>query len=203
MYVTSDSTSWPVHCVLTNCVFDGNYSLGRGGGLFANALSFYPMPVVNCTFVWNSGYDLVGRGAALYMPAAVVNSILWDNGWCENESSQLDADSGAIWVTHSCIEGWTGVLDPGGPGNIDDNPLFVDADGVDDVPGNEDDNLRLGYLSPCVDTGENAAVPSDFTDLDLDGELWERVPLDIDLEPRFFQPPTAVIDMGAYEQGGF
>ena len=30
-----------------------------------------------------------------------------------------------------------------GTGNIDTDPMFIDADGPDDVPGTDDDNVRL------------------------------------------------------------
>jgi hypothetical protein len=58
-----------------------------------------------------------------------------------------------------------------GTGNIDLDPLFEDADG------------RLSCDSPCIDAGDNAAVPADIT-TDLDGN------------PRIC---SDVVDMGAYE----
>lgn len=202
-YLTGNGPSPFVPVILTNCVFNGNFTFGQGGGLFADAISLFPLTMVNCTFVWNSACEPEGQGATLLMLSVVANSILWNNGSYKCESSQLDAFTGAIFVAHSCIEGWSGDLDPDGPGNISDYPLFVDADGADNLPGNEDDDLRLGYLSPCVDAGNNLLVPPDLIDLDMDGIFLEPLPLDINLEPRFLEPPDAIIDMGAYEQQGF
>jgi hypothetical protein len=59
-------------------------------------------------------------------------------------------------IEYSCIQGWTGTH--GGPGNIGDNPLFTDPDGLDDMFGTEDDNYRLTPDSPCIDTGHPGAA---------------------------------------------
>ncbi len=76
-----------------------------------------------------------------------------------------------------------------GDGNIDADPLFVDPD---------DGDLRLSPGSPCIDAGDNTAVPEEIT-TDLDGN------------PRFVDDPgTAdtgygdppVVDMGAFEFQG-
>ena len=57
-------------------------------------------------------------------------------------------------------------------GNIDADPLFVDADGPDDIPGTEDDDLRLSAGSPCINTGDPDFVPEpDETDIDGDARV--------------------------------
>jgi hypothetical protein len=102
--------------------------------------------------------------------------------------------------------GWPGT------GNIQDDPCFVDADGSDNVMGTEDDNLRLSPGSPCIDEGNNIAVPADTADLDNDGNTAERTPLGLDYGQRFADDPCTpdsgipdpphypqVVDMGAYE----
>ena len=71
---------------------------------------------------------------------------------------------------------------------------------------------RLASGSPCIDAGDNAAVPFDITDLDGDGDTDERTPFDLDYKPRFVQDPYTedtgvadwplyryIVDMGAYE----
>jgi hypothetical protein len=77
----------------------------------------------------------------------------------------------------------------GGTGNKNADPLFVDADGPDNIVGTEDDNLRLSAGSPCIDAGDNTAVPAGVT-TDLGGRL------------RFVDGDcndTDIVDMGAYE----
>jgi len=91
-----------------------------------------------------------------------------------------------------------------GQGNIDADPLFVDPD---------EDNYRLTAASPCIDAGNNTAVPADTADLDGDGDTTEPIPVDLDHNPRFFDdtgmpddgyPPAGApfVDMGAYEFQG-
>jgi hypothetical protein len=85
-------------------------------------------------------------------------------------------------VTYSDV--WGGYP---GAGNMNADPEFVDAAGG---------NCRLGVFSPCVDAGNNAAVPPGVT-TDLDGN------------PRFVDEPRVpdsgagtppIVDMGAYER---
>ncbi|MCA9293343.1 MAG: right-handed parallel beta-helix repeat-containing protein [Phycisphaerales bacterium] len=103
------------------------------------------------------------------------------------------ANGGTTTITHSLIEGGYP-----GAGNIDADPLFVDADGPDNIPGTLDDDLRLRPGSPCIDAGDNTAVPLGVL-IDLAGN------------PRFVDdsatadtglgtPP--IVDMGAFEFRG-
>ena len=79
-----------------------------------------------------------------------------------------------------------------GSNNIDLDPLFVDLDGLDGIPGTADDNARLDPDSPCIDAGDNQAVPKGIS-TDLDGN--DRfVDGDGDM--------TDTVDMGAYEFQG-
>ena len=114
--------------------------------------------------------------------------------------------SGTLDVNYCCVQGWTG--DWPGEGNCNWDPLFVDADGADNLPGTEDDNLQLSPRSPCIDAGDNTAVPADTTDLDADDNTTEPTPWDFDGNPRFIDalhaddtgrgiPP--IVDMGAFE----
>ncbi len=133
----------------------------------------------------------------------VDNTVLWHNsaGSGSVENQQFDFLFIPPSIDHSCVEGWSGSL--GGTGNIGTDPQFADAAGADGTAGTEDDDLRLLPASPCIDAGENAAVPADVA-ADLDGH------------PRFLEIPEApdcqqapgtcgdayVVDMGAYEALG-
>ncbi|MHC4478431.1 MAG: C10 family peptidase [Planctomycetota bacterium] len=76
-------------------------------------------------------------------------------------------------------------------------------------------DYRLLSGSPCIDAGNNMAVPADAADLDDDGDRAERTPLDLDNGSRFIDDPGTVdtglsqwpdypyvVDMGAYESLG-
>ena len=211
---------------VTNCTFSGNSVTGPGGGM-SNGHSSSPT-VTNCTFGENSAlfgggvynwFDsnpLVTNGTFTGNCAAVTgggmhnsvssrpvltNSIFWQNsdGGGTDESAQIhdDEDSASI-VNYSDVQrGWTGA---GGIGNIDADPLFVDADGPDGAPGTEDDNLRLLLGSPCIDAGDNSRV---IVPTDLDGNM--RI-VDGPASPDCPQAPGTcgtppIVDMGAYEFG--
>ncbi|MEZ6234399.1 MAG: right-handed parallel beta-helix repeat-containing protein [Phycisphaerales bacterium] len=133
--------------------------------------------ITNCTFGGTSATSLAevaGLGAL-----TVRNSIVWNNALSQ------PAFVGAVAVQYSNIQGgWTGT------GNINTNPAFKAA-------GQSD--FRLNPGSPCIDRGDNAAVPVGIT-LDLAGR------------PRFFDDPDTpnnngsgtppIVDMGAYEYQG-
>ena len=64
-----------------------------------------------------------------------------------------------------------------------------------------------------IDAADNTAVPPDMTDLDDDGDTDERIPFDLDSNPRFVDDPeipdtgnpgevNPIVDMGAYEFQG-
>lgn len=199
------------------CVFTGNTAAGRGGGLY-NQDNEEPICVVNCTFSGNVA-DRGGGLCDVNDSHTVVNSIFWGNQ--ADEGPQISAGAaGAVSIDSCCVQGGqAGVfIDEGvlnwGLGNISTDPLFVDADGPDGIPGTEDDQLDLGADSPCLDAGDNTQVPADVADLDADYNTWERMPLDILGNARFVDnaaaankgvadPPTypAIVDMGACERG--
>jgi len=100
-------------------------------------------------------------------------------------------------VTYSDVQGGYP-----GTGNIDADPMFHDTDGPDDTLGTEDDNLRLLPDSPCIDAGDNTAVPADTADLDGDGDTSEPIPFDLDGNRRIVdgdRDGISTVDMGAYE----
>ncbi len=167
--------------IMINCVFSGNRTTGTlewsgGGGIYNDNKS--DAVLINCAFAGNSA----SRGSALACwsygatdPSKVraANCILRDGG-----DEVWNSDSSAIEITYSDIQGGFP-----GAGNIDADPMFVDADGADNVVGTEDDDLRPVGGSPCIDTGDNGAVPA-----------W--VETDIRGRPRIMNDR---VDMGAYE----
>ncbi|GAH18240.1 unnamed protein product, partial [marine sediment metagenome] len=170
---------------LTNCTFNGN-SAGYGGGGMCNDSNSSPT-LTNCTFSGNAAE----YGGGIYNLSAsptLNNCILWGN--LAPSGPEIFDFLSTPTVTYSDITGgYTGT------GNIDADPLFVDANGPDDIIGTEDDDLRLSFGSPCIDAGDNDAVPSGIM-TDLNSEL--RFVDDL------FTIDTGngtrpIVDIGAYE----
>ncbi len=188
--------NWSSNPTIVNVVFAGNVARYRGGGL----LNGYgnDVKLVNVTFVSNTAaYYSNSAGGGIYNHysiASLANTILWGNRDYPHgvtAAGQLTGTySNSFTVTYSLVQGsYTGT------GNISSNPLFVDADGADNIIGTADDNMRLQDTSPAIDAGDNDAVPLGVT-TDLDGN------------PRFYNHPRAdtghgtppIVDMGAFEK---
>jgi parallel beta-helix repeat protein len=160
--------SWPV---VTNCTFLGNSVDYYGGGMY-NSGSSSPT-VTNCTFSGNSapmyGGGMLNRNSS----PVVTNCILW-----EDSPDDIYNDASEPVVTYSDIQGGYD-----GEGNINLDPLFVDATNGD---------YHLGPGSPCIDAGTNDATH--LPEYDFEGD------------PRIMNGDgsgAAVVDMGVDEVPGF
>jgi hypothetical protein len=198
---------------LTNCTFSGN-SANHGGGMYnesssptitncsfrENSVNYAgggmrnedSDPIVtNCTFSGNSAFVGGGMRNEYYSSPTVTNCILWGNTAFAGPQINNDGTS-SVTVSYSDVQGgWLGTS------NIDADPLFIG-------PG----DLRLLPTSPCIDAGDNTAVPPDTLDLDGDGDIVEPTPWDLDGRLRFIDDPCTadsgngtapIVDMGAYE----
>ncbi len=170
---------------LTRCTFQSNVANLSGGGIFNGSSN---TTLVGCIFSFNqagtegaavglytgssllaSGCSLVGN-SALGGGTVVVgqdttlnlsNSIIWSNtGIAINQVPPV-----TVTVTYSDIQGGFA-----GTGNITADPLMVDPDGPDNIPGNSDDNLHLQSASPCIEAGDPAFVPIPGSTTDFDGQ---------------------------------
>lgn len=156
--------------VLKNSIITGNVS--RYGAGF-NSVSSSPV-IDGCTFAGNSAVDPVngrGRGGGLrvrYGDATVRNCIFWANT-AELGDKEIYISSADAAVTYSDVEQAFGVY--AGTGNINEDPLFVDADAGD---------YHLTRSSPCIDAADPAAVLTQ----DVDGDA---------------RPQCGGVDMGADE----
>ncbi|MGY8817741.1 MAG: choice-of-anchor Q domain-containing protein, partial [Pseudomonadales bacterium] len=148
--------------VFTNVLINNNSS-DKGGGLLCEYSSD---PVLtNVTIINNSASQ---GGSSLYSRAdasiTVKNSIIWSN----DNSEIVTETGGSASITYSSIhESYTGT------GNIDSDPLFVDAINRD---------YRLSDYSPAIGAGTDAGAPT----------------TDIEGNPRP-NPAGSNPDMGAYE----
>ncbi|MFI4913234.1 MAG: hypothetical protein ACIAQZ_16375 [Sedimentisphaeraceae bacterium JB056] len=157
---------------MTNCTIAGNSATGNGGGVYVD------------TQLQNQSLD-------------IANSILWANSDVSGtlETSQVYLNNANIDINYSCVQNLTGTL--GGVDNIAVNPQFVaanDGAGVDNQYGTADDNFRMFWTSPCIDSGSPAYLPKDITDIDQDGDSLEKILYDIDMNKRSYQ-----VDRRAYE----
>ncbi|MGD8451774.1 MAG: NosD domain-containing protein [Phycisphaerae bacterium] len=156
----SDNTS--SNMTVASCMFSGN-SANSGGGLYNE--ESHSLTLVTCTFSGNAATQSAGGiyNGEYGFDALIVNCIVWGN--TARFSPQIYDQGGyRLTVTYSCIQGGHE-----GDGNIDADPLLVDADGPDGVFGTPDDDVHLQAGSPCVNTGDDAAIPSGLT-TDYEGE---------------------------------
>ncbi|MDD5707586.1 MAG: choice-of-anchor Q domain-containing protein [Kiritimatiellae bacterium] len=146
-----------------NCLVVGNKA-NQGGGLFSSFTApgseLYNCTIVSNTAQYGGGCDMNGKGG-------IWNCIVYTNLQVGGDSPNLRGSSGL--VTNSCM---TPLV--AGPGNIADDPKFVDAVGG---------NYRLRTDSPCIDKG-------------LDGSWTTTYAFDLDGKPRL---RNWQVDMGAFE----
>lgn len=147
---------------VANCVFAGN----TGGVGTIDAETSPILRVANCTLVGNSGSAITGGIFSFTFATEIANTILWNNdvNGVIDQDAQVFRDTtlgGQFSIDFSIIQGLDGSL--GGSGNIDADPLVVDALGPDAMPGSGDEDLALLAGSPAIDAGENALIPSDVS----------------------------------------
>jgi hypothetical protein len=130
-----------------DCNVIDNVALRFGGGVYADG----GMPTIqNVTFASNAASN---SGGGLYLKdgaPAVTNSIMWDD-----TPDEISVLSGAPQIAYSNVEGGSP-----GVGNINLNPLFVDANAGD---------FHLSPTSPCINAGDPAFVAA-AGERDIDGE---------------------------------
>ncbi len=199
---------------IANCIFVGNSAPGAGSAGGAIAALTSSVSLANVTAASNPS-DL---GGAIYAtggwPMSLANCVIWGNpngaSWGGQEAQLLRVGGTASTITATSIQGWSGSY--GGVLNDGLDPLFLrtPVPGPDQVWGTLDDDygdLRLSSSSPCIDSGDSFALPSDGYDLDGDGNTTESLPLDLARQPRFFDDTTRAntgngsppVDRGAYE----
>jgi len=219
IYVDGNSSA-----IIEDCIIADNVADRRGKGMYIGYENSR-VTVRNCLISGNSAGEVDGySGGGVYNTFAntvIVNTAVLYNesgagGGVHNEHGELFLRNCIVWgnqavvgpqivvqgafvsVEYSDVEGGLGdvfgfsnpVIE-WGPGNIDADPLFVDPEGGD---------FRLLPGSPCIDAGNNFAVPGDLL---VDMDEFARFADHIDT------PDTGngdgvlgVVDMGPYEFGG-
>ncbi|HEB60338.1 MAG TPA: hypothetical protein ENJ06_00775 [Phycisphaeraceae bacterium] len=177
---------------------------GYGGGVFGYIYS--NVNIINSTIAGNWSAK---RGGGAVLTGTITNSILWAN----RVPSPLPGEDpilpvriqveGAVEFFYSDIEGLLQTIPGEDPINPDDfptdfelDPMFVETPQVSELGGliaAGDVHLLPG--SPCIDAGDNTAVPANVTH-DLDG-----------LQRFVDDPDTAdtgngsapIVDLGSFE----
>ncbi len=143
---------------LGRCVFFANEAVDAGGVVYVEAWDIGEQLVefFACTLVENSGESgavihIEDLGSASVSTALVTfhDSILWSSG-----DGLFEENAGTVEASYSLIEG-----SYDGDGNLDEDPLFVDA---------ENGDFRLTKESPCVDAGDpESPLDADGTTADM------------------------------------
>ena len=149
---------------LTNCTFTGNTATSAGGAASYGG-GFYSSgtaTVINCTFTGNTAASAGGGsgfGGGIYNRGntTVINCILYGDSGDSGLEEYSSLGSG-IHLSSCDVQG--GAF---GTGNIDTDPLFVDAPNGD---------LHLQPGSPCFAAGTASGAPA----ADKDGVLRPATP---------------------------
>jgi len=153
---------------IVNCIFTRNKATEKGGGIYNENGK---VKIINCTITKNYAY----AGGGVYNQKStptLANCIIWGN------TSRYGADEPAqlygvkIEASNCCIQGLTPEL--GGKNCLSTDPRIAD---------NDTESYHLSAGSPCIDAGDNKAIP-------------ENVGTDIDNNPRI---AGTAVDIGAVE----
>ena len=184
-----------------SCIFSGNYYTSGDAGASAIEGSHGSQTwIMNCTFTGNTGGAAVvvsdRRSSGLNTRLRMANCIFWSNpggslGTYTCNGCLAGADRRLIAPSITGIG--TGYWTTANSNTRTFDPLFVDADGPDNLPGTLDDDLRLGATSQAIDEGfASGTSPSN----------WSIGPYDLTGGPRNLDgdgDTFDAVDLGAYE----
>lgn len=186
-----------------NCVFTSNFA-AQGGAIF---LECSQAEVRNTTatdnFAFEGGVFYTFCSAPPADTSAVTNGVFFNNVAGSGTTGFIGPNGGLVFISNLVENLSTNAFftDPAGvltlvSGNIDGDPLFVDADGPDNDPLTFADNdLTLGAGSPAIDAGSNVAVPAGVTTDFLGLARFADDPNTSDTGVG----PAPIVDMGAFE----
>ena len=154
---------------IESVLITGNDSDGNGTALRISAGN---ATTVNTTIVGNDAAGLAGAISANGGSLTLANTIVWNNNAAGapagNFVNTLSAGSFAtVTILNSILEDWD-ARPPSitGANTTGSDPLFIDANGNDNIFGTADDNVRLLPGSPAIDAG-NSLFLSPFAAFDV------------------------------------
>ncbi|MGQ0628159.1 MAG: right-handed parallel beta-helix repeat-containing protein, partial [Phycisphaerales bacterium] len=147
-----------------SCLFQANQARGaglggcvgcsRGGAVTLSSGGSHEFR--NCTFSQNTSPM---NGAAIFAEAGspvLRNCIVWANA---PTTASVTSVPGTVTLVNTLLPSGaatgTSVINTN---TLNTDPLLVDTDGPDNIPGTADDNGRIGAGSPAINSGDNLFV---------------------------------------------
>ena len=196
LFYTDQGTINPL---LVNVELHENIAGDQGGGIMTigSGVNEIHPTLINVSFHGNQANTGGGiyneEDASSVIVMDLKNVIMWGDSALSSGPEIYNIGASTL-VTNSDIQGcggsgggWVGACGTDQGGNIDLDPLFVNA-----VEG----DLTLQMSSPAIDAGDQSLLPQDITDLDQDGNTTEIIELDLALNDRV---ENSDVDMGPYE----
>lgn len=170
-----------------NNIMDGNRA-DSGAAVFVTGASIYW--ACNSIVVQNQATTTGGGIFVDSGTTTLFNSILRGNMVAMN-SQNIAGDTAAFNFGNCLLE----MMRPG-PGNMVSDPLFIDPDGPDNIPGNIDDDFHFLPNAPGINSADSLDMVKDRFDRNNNGDTTEIFPYDLDLNTRI---QGGNLDRGPFE----
>jgi len=157
---------------IVNTALNANHA-SDGGAIFNASGSSLDMS--NSTVAYNTA----DNGGGIYNETSgpkVKNSILWGNQAGSVPQQILNFIAYTFEVQQSLVQGGEPLFVTVTGALLTMDPQFVDPKGLDNEVGTLDDNLRLQFISPAIDAGDNSLVQADPYDLNENGNTSDDAP---------------------------
>jgi len=182
---------------IRSCLFNSN-TASNGAAVWVNKerdRAIRPR-IDNSTFHGNVAAVYGGAIVNSYVEMMTLNNcILWNNSAATAGDDIFNTGTSAMTTRHCNIASAANSHASTSENNsarFSAVPLFIDADGADNVAGNADDDFRLQEGSPCIDRGHGDYAPA----LDIAGMARS----DVDTVPNTGAGTPDYTDVGAYER---
>ena len=153
-YGSGISCSPSGNVVVSECIIDQNIATRWGGGIGVSGLKWGNVEINHCTITRNSASE---RGGGIYVDSEtffrLTDSIVWGNNSDNTHDEVFASGRGIVIKSNDIRDGLDGIgRDPDGDlfiyeDNIDEDPLFLDADRG---------NYRLKDNSPAAAMGAHS-----------------------------------------------